>query len=318
MITIFHRAKGVILNDIDEDILPSIEYENLLWVDLINPQQSEQDAVEEFFDISLQTRQQAEEIESSSRYSEFELVTIANSSFLIPHEGHFSSEPTSFILKDGILISSRNAEMRSFGDTMRKLAYNGRTFPTGYHVLCALFESRIDLDADLLEGIGRQIAQLSSNVPQGKRADIAEDIIILINRLQEDTMSVRENVVDKQRILSGLQKSERLPNDLFPKLGIMLKDIDSLLKHSEFSFERLDYLQETFLGLANIRLSKITKTFTVASVIFMPPTLIASMYGMNFHFMPELDWEMGYPFALGLMVLSSIITVIFFKIKKLL
>lgn len=318
MITIFHRAGGAIINDIDEGILPSIEYEDFLWIDLLNAEESERDAVEEFFSVSLQTRQQAEEIESSSRYSEFESLTIANSSFLILKEENFSSDTVSFIIKDGILISTRNVEMRSFGDTMRRLAYNGRAYPTGYHVLIAILDSRIDLDADMLEHISKRIAQVSASIPESRTADVEEDVIILINQLQELTMNLRETVVDKQRIISGLQRSERLPNDLFPKMGIMLQDVNSLLNHAQFSFERLDFIQETFLGLANIRLSKITKTFTVASVVFMPPTLIASIYGMNFVHMPELQWLQGYPFALILMVLASMATILIFKIKKLL
>ena len=98
----------------------------------------------------------------------------------------------------------------------------------------------------------------------------------------------------------------------------MIKDTNSLINHADFSFDRLDYLQDTFLGLANIHLNKITKTFTVASVIFMPPTLIASIYGMNFAAMPELQWKIGYPFAIVVMILSSLTTIIIFKLKKLL
>ena len=105
---------------------------------------------------------------------------------------------------------------------------------------------------------------------------------------------------------------------MYPKVRIMIKDTNSLTNHTDFNFDRLDYLQDTFLGLANIRLNRITKTFTVVSVVFMPPTLIASLYGMNFQFMPELGWDYGYPFAILVMVLSSVLTLVIFKLKKLL
>ncbi len=318
MITIFYKTDGGIVNEIDEDMLAQIDYEDLLWVDLVQATQAQSERVESFFGMSLQTRQQAEEIESSSRYSETDSLIVANSSFLLMEEEQYRSEPTSFILKDGILISTRNEELRSFGDTMRKLSYNWKAYPTGYHVFIALFETRIDLDADMLEGIAKQISQLNGRMNLLKDEDVDEDIILELSALQENTMQVRENVIDKQRILSGVLKSERFPSDLYSKLGIMIKDTNSLINHADFSFDRLDFLQDTFMGLANIRLNKITKTFTVASVIFLPPTLIASIYGMNFRMMPELDWAMGYPFAIVVMVLSALITVVVFKLKKLL
>ena len=208
--------------------------------------------------------------------------------------------------------------MRSFGDTQRKLSHNPKAYPTGYHIFVALFETRIDMDADMLENIARGITQLSKRINLAKPEDIDQKVILEINTLQENTMLIRENIIDKQRILSGVLKSERFPRDVFPKLQVMIKDTNSLINHADFSFDRLDYLQDTFLGLANIHLNKITKTFTVASVIFMPPTLIASIYGMNFAAMPELQWKIGYPFAIVVMILSSLTTIIIFKLKKLL
>ena len=129
-------------------------------------------------------------------------------------------------------------------------------------------------------------------------------------------MLIRENIIDKQRVISVILKSERFPTDTYPKLSIMIKDVGSLINHTDFSFERLEYLQNTFLGLINIEQNKIIKIFTVASVVFMPPTLIASIYGMNYKFMPELQWEFGYMFALGLMLFSSMLTLFIFKKKN--
>lgn len=106
-----------------------------------------------------------------------------------------------------------------------------------------------------------------------------------------------------------------MPSDLHPKLTIIIKDINSLIEHVKFSFDRLDYLQDTFLGYVNIEQNKIIKIFTIVSVIFMPPTLIASVYGMNFSFMPELSAKYGYPISIGLMILSSLIILYFFKKK---
>ncbi|MGD9976944.1 MAG: magnesium/cobalt transporter CorA [Bacteroidales bacterium] len=315
MIAIFYKAFNKVVHEIDVDRLAEIDYEDLLWIDLATPTDDEREAVEIYFNINLQTRQQTEEIESSSRYFETEALIIANSNFLISKENVYVSEPVSFTLKDGILISLRIIDLKAFGDTIRKVFANHKAYPTGYHILIALLETRIDLDADMVESLAKEIAVLSKRLRIAEELD--EELILEINKLQENTMLIRENFIDKQRVVSGILKSERFPTDTYPKLNIIIRDIGSLINHTDFSFERLEYLQNTFLGLINIEQNKIIKIFTVVSVVFMPPTLIASIYGMNFKvFFPELQWKMGYPFALVLMILSSLITLFVFKRKK--
>lgn len=137
-----------------------------------------------------------------------------------------------------------------------------------------------------------------------------------ISELQENTILARESIVDKQRLVSSLMKSENIVPEDNGRLRIIMKDIGSILQHTQFSFERLEYLQNTFLGLVNIEQNKVIKIFTVVTVVFMPPTLIASVYGMNFDFMPELKWLGGYPFAIALMILSSLLFLWYFKRKK--
>ena len=138
-------------------------------------------------------------------------------------------------------------------------------------------------------------------------------------------MVLRENNFDRQRILSSILRSERFPNDIYPRLQLMIKDVNSLINHADFSFQRLDYIQDSALGLINIEQNEIVKIFSVAAVIFLPATLIASIYGMNFRVMPELDWvlqlgnvtvPMGYLFAILLMMLASGLTIWYFRYKK--
>jgi len=139
-------------------------------------------------------------------------------------------------------------------------------------------------------------------------------------------MLLRENLFDRQRVLSSILRSERFPNDIYPRLQLMIKDVNSLINHADFSFQRLDYIQDAALGLINIEQNDVVKIFSVAAVIFMPATLIASIYGMNFKVMPELDWQIkigesftlpaGYLFAIGLMILCSALTIWYFKYKK--
>lgn len=314
MIAIYYKALKKIILEADVKVFDEIDPEEILWIDLINPSLKEKKALESFLGTNLTSRQKAEEIESSSRYSETENLVIANSNFLIQEEETFTYEPVSFILKDGILVSMRNAELKVFDESTRKFQINYKAYPSGFHILVALLETRIDLDADMVESIAREISQVSKRL--SLNTDIDEEIILTINQLQENTMLIRENIIDKQRVLSGIMKSERFPSDIYPKLSIMLKDVSSLINHTDFSFERLEYLQNTFLGLINIEQNKIIKIFTVASVVFMPPTLIASVYGMNFKTIPELQWSAGYPFAIGLMIFSSLLTLYLFRRRK--
>ncbi|HUX53921.1 MAG TPA: magnesium/cobalt transporter CorA [Williamwhitmania sp.] len=314
MIAIYYKALKKIIHEADVKVFDEIDPEEILWIDLINPSLKEKKALESFLGTNLTSRQKAEEIESSSRYSETENLVIANSNFLIQEEDTFTYEPVSFILKDGILVSMRNAELKVFDESTRKFQINYKAYPSGFHILVALLETRIDLDADMVESIAREISQVSKRL--SLNTDIDEEIILTINQLQENTMLIRENIIDKQRVLSGIMKSERFPSDIYPKLSIMLKDVSSLINHTDFSFERLEYLQNTFLGLINIEQNKIIKIFTVASVVFMPPTLIASVYGMNFKTIPELQWTAGYPFAIGLMIFSSLLTLYLFRRRK--
>jgi magnesium transporter len=122
--------------------------------------------------------------------------------------------------------------------------------------------------------------------------------------------------MDKQRVISNFLKCDFFPQELQPRLTMIIKDINSLLDYTRFGFDRLDYLQDTFLGLVNIEQNNIIKIFTVVNIVFLPPTLIASMYGMNFDFMPELHWHYGYLWAICLMIVFTLAVLLFFKLKK--
>jgi magnesium transporter len=179
--------------------------------------------------------------------------------------------------------------------------------------LVALLETRVEYDADMIENMTQKITQLSNSLSL-QEAD--EELLSEIKNLQEKTMMLRENIIDKQRVVSSMLRSEFMALELQPKLTMIIKDINSLVEHIKFNFDRLDYLQDTFLGYVNIEQNKIIKIFTIVSVIFMPPTLIASIYGMNFEIMPELDKKWGYPIALLLMVFSSLFILLYFKKRK--
>ena len=314
MITIYLKQYNKIVRNADVRLFDDLGYDDILWIDLLSPTIKEQKAVENFMEINLQTRQQVEEIESSSKYSETENAIICNSNFFMPTGDSFSIEPVSFIIAEGVLVSVRFNEFRTFTESAKRLQMNYRAFPTGYHLLISILEVRIDFDADLVEALAKNIAALSKEISLSGSVD--KQMLTRISHLQENTMLIRENIFDRQRILSGILRSERFPNDIYPKLQLMIKDVNSLINHADFSSERLDYMQDTALGLISIEQSNVTKIFTVASLFFLPPTMIASIYGMNFVGIQELHWKYGYPFALGLMVLASALTYLFFRWKK--
>ena len=312
MIFGYFRSKGYVkgLPEVQE----SFQIEDLIWLDLLKPTPEERFFTEDLFKIKLQTAEEIEEIESSSKYSETENQIIINTNFLVRENDNFQNYPVSLILKNNVLISSRNERLQTFGDTIRKIKNKHKILTNGYQIILALFESRIDLDADFLEYIANQITRVSKSINIEQELD--EDVLIAISNLQETTMLIHENIIDKQRTLSGMLKSEFFPEESYELIRIMFKDVGSLLDHTQFSFERLENLQNTFLGLVGFEQNKVIKIFTVVTVVFMPPTLIASIYGMNFARMPELHWNFGYPLAILVMVLSSIGTLLFFKRKK--
>lgn len=314
MITIYLKQYNKIVRNADLKLFDELGYDDILWIDLMMPSIKEQKTVENFMEINLQTRQQVEEIESSSKYFETENAIFSNSNFFLMGGDTFAVEPVSLIISEGVLISVRSAESRTVRETEKKLQMNYRAYPTGYHLMISILEVRIDFDADLVESVSKQIARLNRDLNSGETVD--KESMRRINSLQESTMLIRETIFDRQRVLSGIMRSERFPNDIYPRLQLMIKDVNSLINHADFSFERLDYLQDTALGLINIEQNNITKIFTIVSVFFLPATLIASIYGMNFDFMPELQWRYGYLFAIGLMLLLSGIILGFFKYKK--
>jgi len=309
-VKLFYHQDGIVRLSRSLDFLKSNPIQNFLWIDLNDVDEEVENELEDFLKIYIQEEEEMIEIEMSSRYIETNDTLVVNSNFLL---SNFETDPVSFILKNNILVTVRGEELSSFHETVKKISANPKNYPTGAHVLVALLETRVEFDADMIENMTQKITQLSNSLTL-QEAD--EELLSEIKNLQEKTMLLRENIIDKQRTVSSMLRSEFIPAELQSKLTIIIKDINSLLEHIKFSFDRLDYLQDTFLGYVNIEQNKIIKIFTIVSVIFMPPTLIASIYGMNFSFMPELDKKWGYPAAILFMVLSSLLILYYFKKRK--
>ena len=224
-------------------------------------------------------------------------------------------ESVSFILTDSVLTTVRECPLRSFTDLQRRMQAFPKFYPSGDIVFVSILEQRVDLDADMIELMSKEIAQYNRKVSLGE--DINEEFLLDINQLQENTMLVRENIVDKQRVVSNLLKTDLFPQELRSKLNVLLKDISSLINHTNFSFERLEYLQNTVIGLINLDQNKIMKVFTLVSLLLMPPTLIASFYGMNVSLPMSGQWW-DWVVILGLMLISFAVILLIFKKRKML
>lgn len=313
MVYIFYRSNGKIeISQLVTD-LKTIIHEDVIWIDMLTPTGEEKRLVEAFLGTEVQSRAQAEEIESSSRFRETDTAIFANTNFLMPGPDGYGMEAVSFTIVEGCLTTIRDFPLRSFVELQRKMRAMPRLFPDGFRVFVNILDQRVDLDADMIELMARDIEQFNKKVSLGE--DINQEFLLDINQLQENLMLVRENIVDKQRVLSSMLKSNKCPNEIVKKLNIILKDISSLINHTNFSFERLEYLQNTVIGLINLEQNKIMKVFTLVSLLLMPPTLIASFYGMNVRLpMTGNDWD--WVLILGLMVISLCGVLLFFKRRK--
>ena len=315
MIAIFYRQNGKLLVSQSESELSTMNRDDVLWIDMLSPSGDEKHTVDEFLEVEIQSRAQAEEIESSSRFSESEKAIFANTNFLMPGPEDYSMEAVSFTFVGNTLATLRDVPLRSFTELQRRIIAMPQLYASGYTVFASIMDQRVDLDADMIELMSKEIALYSKRINQ--QEDINEDFLLDINQLQENTMLVRENIVDKQRLISNLLKSNKYPRDLQGRFNVILQDITSLINHADFSFERLEYLQETVVGLINLEQNNIMKIFTLVSVLLMPPTLVASFYGMNVP-LPFMDKWWAWLVLLGFMLLTVAFVLYIFRRKKML
>lgn len=317
MIKIFYRRGSDIVISQSETEFAAIGKENVLWIDLLQPTGEQKRAVEAFLGTEIQSRAEAEEIESSSRFYEEGNTIFANTNFLSPSGDGMLMDPVSFILSDSILTTVREIPLRSLDTLQLKVQALPEQFPDGFTTFVEIMDKRVDLDADIVEVISKEVSQFSKRINQ--KEDINEEFLLDINQLQESAMTVRENVVDKQRLISNILKSKLCPRDAEVRedLGIILQDIASLINHTNFNFERLEYLQDTVLGIINLDQNNIMKIFTFVSVLLMPATLVASFYGMNVTLPFAQKWWAWLAIFILMACLAGAIWIIF-KRKKML
>ena len=299
--------------------------ESAVWFDLVNPNQQEDKIVEQFLGIAVPTREEMQEIEVTSRLYVENGARYMTATLMCQSDTDTpKTTPVTFILSGHRLITVRYDDPRPFMIVGNKLARTCSPTITGESVLMDLLDAVIDRAADILERIGAEVDQVSHDIfePEEGRTDRTRSynqILKTIGRKGDLASKVRESLVSIGRLLLYLANeadSMRWAKEPRAQLRGMQRDVHSLSDHAAYLSNKIQFLLDAMLGVVTIEQNNIIKIFSVAAVALMPPTLIASIYGMNFHHMPELDWRWGYPIAIFLMVLAAALPYFFFKWKK--
>jgi magnesium transporter len=300
--------------------------DNAVWIDLVKPTMVEDKAVERLAGIAVPTREDMQEIEISSRlYIENGARYMTATLMCAADTENPRTTAVTFILASHRLVTVRYDEPRPFVLVENKLARACAPGITGEMVLMELLDAVIDRNADILERAGGEMDAVSHQIfePDGAartgHAKRYSDILIAIGRKGDLTSKVRESLVSIGRVVTFVTASVdgvKWSKDMREQLKTMQRDVASLTDHASYLSNKITFILDAMLGVVNLEQNNIIKLFSVMAVVLMPPTLIASIYGMNFKIMPELEWQHGYPMAVVMMVLAAIGPYVYFRWKK--
>lgn len=315
MLNVFTLANGRLFQeeiDRPEDLPPV----NPVWVDLEDPTPEEKGWIAARFNLFIPQDIIDDDLEESARFYEEEGAIHIRSDFLIDDDETPRNVRVAFILHNNVLFSIHREDLPVF----RLLRMRARRIPAliedSKDVLLKLYDADAEYSADALEGIYDELEKVSKRVLQDEVNDqAAAEALAAIARQEDLNGRIRRNVMDTRRAVSFMMRARMLNAEQFEESRQILRDIDSLDSHTAFLFDKINFLMDATVGFININQNKIIKIFSVASVAFLPPTLIASIYGMNFQAMPELNWAWGYPFAVLVMVASAITPFWYFRRK---
>jgi magnesium transporter len=307
---------------------------NAVWLDLVVPTEAEEAAVEKSLGIDIPTREELAEIEASSRlYQEDGAAFMTANLIRRGDNDQPESSPVTFIIKDNTLITIRYHHPQAFPAYVKRAMKPQTTAMTGWGIYVSLLEAVVDRAADHLERVGVIVDETSKKTfgtgrklggqrQRQRRRDVnLQELIENIGEEGDFTSKMRESLVSIGRVAAFMtalvdqMKQTREMKENRARIRILQRDIQSLTDHASFLSGKISFLLDAVLGLISIEQNGIIKIFSVAAVVFLPPTLVASIYGMNFRFMPELDWRYGYPMAIGLMLLSAFLPWLYFKQK---
>lgn len=306
------------------DHQPAVVPAGALWVDLLEPTLEEEKAVEQFLAIDVPTREEMKEIEASSRlYEEAGALYMTATVVAKVDTGRPITAAVTFILARNRLITNRYHDPLPFRKYQAYAERHASVCSSAQMLLAGLLEAIVERVADVLERVGNDLDDLSSGVfaPPGRHMTanhVSRDLRNAMERIGRngDLLSkARESLTSLGRMLTFVMQSTvvTLSAEERARYKTLSRDVLALSDHAAFVNNKSSFLLEATLGLINIEQNNIIKIFSVAAVVFLPPTLVASIYGMNFHHLPELDWPYGYPFALVLMVVSAALPFLYFK-----
>jgi magnesium transporter len=316
MLNVFTLANGRL---IQEEIASAsaLAHVTPVWVDLEAPTPEEKGWITERFGLTIPEDIVDEDLEESARFYEEDNGELhIRSDFLIDDSHTPRNVRDAFLLHGKVLFSVHGEDLPVF----RLLRLRARRIPAliedAKDVLLKLYDADAEYSADALEGIYDNLEAVSARVLKKEITDPdAAEVLAAIAKEEDLNGRIRRNMMDTRRALSFMMRSRMLNAEQFEESRQILRDIDSLDSHTAFLFDKINFLMDATVGFININQNRIIKIFSVASVALLPPTLIASVYGMNFHSMPELNWSLGYPFAIALMAASVVTPFWYFRRK---
>lgn len=296
-----------------------------IWFDLLSPSAEEDRAVEAVLGIGIPSREEMAEIEPSSRlYVENGARFMTATLIYASDTDRPNTTPVTFILAQGKLVTVRYEEPRPFVRLSQKITRSCPPTITGEGVLIDLLDNIIDRAADVLERDSAEIEIVSRRIfghGRGRKppSESYQDILRAIGRKADLTSKIRESLVSIGRLVlffANEADNLKLPKEQRAQVKSMARDATSLTDHATFLANKIQFMLDAVLGLVQLDQNNVIKIFSVVAVVLLPPTMIASIYGMNFKHMPELDWTFGYPLALVLMLASAILPYTYFKWKR--
>ncbi|QDH72159.1 magnesium transporter CorA family protein [Brevundimonas sp. M20] len=312
-----YRSTGAACEDaIVEDGRLTI-YPDVLWIDLLNPTREEDAAVEAALGLAVPTREEMKELEASSRVYRENGATYLTADIITRGDEEIPGiEPATFVLTAGPLVTIRYADPRPFAMLLEKLEREPGLCGSGADLFLNLMEVVVDRASDILSRTVLRVEGIATHVFSGGKTVGFEKLITKLGRAQIANARIEQSLAGLTRIFAFVAIDERIDSgDARAHLRSLSRDVESLTAHNQSVAASINFQLSAALGLINIEQSSIIKIFSVAAVAFLPPTLIASIYGMNFDHMPELHWMGGYPLAVAAMVVSAILPLLWFRKK---
>ncbi|MDG6881425.1 Magnesium transport protein CorA [Phocoenobacter uteri] len=287
-----------------------------IWIDLVDPSDQERRVLERGLSQTLAEERELEDLEASARFFEDEDGLHLHTFFYcLDEEDYADMASVAFTIRDGRLFTLRERELPAFRLYRMRTRTTKLTDGNAYELLLDLLDTKVEQLADVIEDIYADLEKLSRVVLEGTQGEDLDEALSSLTEFEDASSKVRLCLMDTQRALSFLIRKTRLPENQLEQAREILRDIESLQPHNESLFQKVNFLMQAAMGFINIEQNRIIKLFSVVSVMFLPPTLVASNYGMNFANMPELSFAYGYPLAIGLMVVAAVAPYCYFKYK---